>query len=166
LVLSVVLVVSVLSIYCWRHGHCSLCLRGRQQGVNASNPANPQPRQRQGVVRTDLEAGVPSYTLQPTKGELSLGIGRKRSVEEEYGLAETMADHEREDSDERSIQDPGTSQNASANIQISLPPYIPPPEPAVVSGGSTPQTASRYSQGTRRYSSPGITRGQSHAQHN
>ena len=46
--------------------------------------------QRQGVVRTDLEVGVPSYTLQPSNGELSLGIGRKRSVEEEYELAETM----------------------------------------------------------------------------
>lgn len=81
-------------------------------------------------------------------------------MEEEYELAEMMTDHERPGPEERRVRDVSTSQTASANNQSSLPPYIPPPQPAVVTGGSIPQTISLYSQ---RISNSG---GESHAQHN
>jgi hypothetical protein len=81
-------------------------------------------------------------------------------VEEEYELGEMMTDDERPGPEERRVRDVSTSQTASANIQASLPPYIPPPQPAVVTGGSIPQPLSRYSH------RPSNSGGQSHPQHN
>ena|SRR5947207_2159383 len=160
------MVLIALSIIRWRRGQClSLYFGGRQRGLTA-NPANPQRPQRQAVVRTDPEVGVPGYTRQASKGELSLGIGRKRSVEEEYELAETMSNPERREPEERRSRDRSKSQNTSANIQTSLPPYLPPPAPAVAMRGSITRPASRYSQSLRRVSNAGtipVSSSQSHA---
>ena len=73
------------------------------------------------------QAGLPNYTLEPTRGELSLGIGRKRSSEE-YELVETVTNTS------QPTRETGTTETepSPAPRRDPLPPYIPPPAQAVV----------------------------------
>lgn len=73
---------------------------------------------------------------------MSLGIGRKRSHEGWYELSETVANPERASEDTRRLsENPQDSTHdllptrSSTTRQDSLPPYIPPPAPAMVRNG-------------------------------
>src|SRR5271169_1193915 len=85
------MVVMGVLFYRWKYGHYpSLC--SRRQSTATTTGAIDCPRRRHRVpqgVRRQVEFGLPGYTLRPTRGELSLGVGRKRSGDEEYELAET-----------------------------------------------------------------------------
>jgi hypothetical protein len=99
--------------------------------------------------------------MEASGGEMSLGIGRKRSDEpEEYELAETLTTVRnsseprttREDSvatahDVEETPPPPAAAAAAAKPSEPLPPYIPPPTPALVADGEGfTRVASRQSQ--------------------
>lgn len=117
---------------------------------------------RRGVWRSSqaVEDGVPGYTFEATGGELSLGMGRKLTDEECYELTETPGQPEvdRDNGDARSMRtqssfattavigDDGRSEvrsevrsemrRPSGGMSVKeeeLPPYVPPPSPAMVS---------------------------------
>ncbi len=112
---------------------------------------------RRGVWRAEQpEEGLPGYTMEASGGEMSLGVGRKRSDEpEEYELAETLTNGP-SNGEGRTSREPSvaTAHEGDENTPTSatkpseaLPPYIPPPAPAVVAdGGSLGRIASRQSQ--------------------
>jgi hypothetical protein len=102
--------------------------------------------------------------MEATGGELSLGVGRKRSDAEEYEMEETVTT-ERTSGDERMArensaatiqgEDAPTATPAAPKPAESLPPYIPPPAPAVVADGNgLGRIGSRQSQSSVNPSYP------------
>jgi hypothetical protein len=95
-----------------------------------------------------------------------LGVGRKRSDAEEYEMEETVITPERTSGDEHrtrensvaTVQGEGTPITTPAVPKQTepLPPYIPPPAPAVVADGNgLGRIASRQSQASvNRHSFP------------
>jgi len=128
-------------------------LRGR--GLTAAPPApvavatpppRPIPRPR-GVWRAEQRTpGLPGYTVQAAEGELSLGTGRKPSLEE-YELTESISNTTRLSRDTRR-DSAATTSGEEGEVQTEpqpepqprrsvrpgdpLPPYVPPPAPARV----------------------------------
>jgi len=136
-----------LVIYRWRYGHYPSCSPNQsQRRGNATPPADqppppaaaPRQRQRRGVWRAEQPAaGLPGYTTEPTPGELSLS--RRKESTEEYELPELHP--ERTSEEARVAPDAMDSATAPANNNSSpkpeaLPPYVPPPAPAVVTDGT------------------------------
>ena len=159
--ICVPLIVILLLIYFYhrRNGHYPRF--GRKRGnISAPlvTPAVNTRSRRRGVWRAQQpEEGLPGYTMEATGGEMSLGVGRKRSDEAaDYDLAGTgttiRASGEGRATREHSVatvhdgeEIPPTA--APANISESLPPYIPPPTPALVADGDGfGRVSSRQSQ--------------------
>lgn len=74
--------------------------------------------------------GLPNYTRRPRQGEMSLGVGRKRTNDE----------HELSETNPVQNEETGGADRAHAILHDStlttqapkLPPYVPPPPSAVV----------------------------------
>lgn len=155
------LVVISLLVYFYhrRNGHYPRF--GRKRGnISAPlvTPAVNTRSRRRGVWRAQHpEEGLPGYTMEATGGEMSLGAGRKRSDEAaDYNLADTSTTI-RASGEGRTIREhsattahdgeerPPTA--VPANISEPLPPYIPPPTPALVADrDGFGRIASRQSQ--------------------
>ena len=113
--------------------------------MNAARRTNPAARWagRRGVWRPgDIEEGLPGYTMEAKEGELSLGIGRKRGEddeEESTEMTETSINTET-----RASSRAGSTVTTATEVTTplpaamggkrpeDLPPYIPPPPPAVL----------------------------------
>jgi hypothetical protein len=130
------------------------------QSTQPTQRAQRAQRRQRGVWRAEEPSlGLPSYTIQPTRGELSLGTGRKRSEEEEYELAETVTNPEPASGE---TAEPSTTlREAVASQEVpqtaakppeSLPPYIPPEPDVVADGQSVSRIESHRSQNSRRIS--------------
>jgi hypothetical protein len=117
-------------LYRWKYGHYpTLCIWvSTPRTPNVTRQENPQRPRGSRTIRRP-EAGLPGYTLQPMRGELSLGVGRKRSNDEEYELAETRTLHGAGEPDQTTQTEPQTASLPESSVAASLPPYIPPPEP-------------------------------------
>jgi len=165
------LIIICLGIYYRKTGHLPPVLRGRWFAAQhapapaapeapAAPQAQPQPNPRpRGVWRAEPRAhGLPGYSLQAAEGELSLGTGRKPSLEE-YELTESRSNTTRASRDTRRDSAVTTSgedgevqpeQQPRRSIRPGdpLPPYVPPPAPARV---VTVERVSsrRASEGTR-----------------
>jgi hypothetical protein len=131
-------------LYYHKYGHYPFC--GGKRATNArprTNPAAPWSRTRAVWRPGDPEEGLPGYTMEAKEGELSLGMGRKRAVEEEE-LREALERSISEGS--RGSEAGSTITTAAGNAEVTtplpattggnpaeeLPPYIPPPPPAVL----------------------------------
>jgi hypothetical protein len=86
---------------------------------------------------------VPGYTIEPTPGELSLGTGRKRSGVEEYELGmvpsngRTSGDTVDDATQPTTEPAPTTPTVPATKPSENLPPYIPPPPPALIADGNS-----------------------------
>lgn len=144
-------------LYHRRHGHYPQFGRKRGHiGAPIVTAAAPRRTRRLGVWRAPQTGeGVPGYTMEAGCGEMSLGIGRKRSDEpDQYEMEETLTPPPNS-GEGRTTREPSvaTAQEADGTIPALtkpnevLPPYIPPPAPAVVAdGGGLGKVASRQSQ--------------------
>lgn len=160
-------------IFLYHRKHGRYPTFGRKQIINEAPPsvglsgaAMRRRYRRRGVWRPhEPEEGVPMYTMQPEHGELSLGLGRKRTAEEEeYDLAELprpsaepnteLGDGDTanaEDLERRRSSTRTASMEARRSVDLrppeSLPPYLPPPAAAHVreqgSGTSLVRMSSR-----------------------
>lgn len=146
-----------MSLYRRRHGHYPRFGRKRGNiGASIVTTGATTRTRRQGVWRAQQpEEGLPGYTMEARGGEMSLGVGRKRSNEpEEYDLAETLPNVRssgegttNRDSVAAAHEADENTPSAATKLSEALPPYIPPPAPAVVAdGGSLGRVASRQSQ--------------------
>ena len=139
---------------------------------------------RRGVWRAyDPEEGLPRYSIRAIDGEMSLGIGRKRTAEEEeQGLREMQREATVECRTEMgdgtvgsieefesrqwsmagrdSIHTPGSMDRRASE---SLPPYLPSPAPAYMPKRSG---ISLWTMSSRRIStgSRGVSRGAEHGE--
>ena len=130
----------IIYLYHRKHGHYPSLRRKRvTNGPTRNNLTAPWSRRRAVWRPEDPEEGLPGYTMEAKDGELSLGIGRKRAVEER-DLTEAI---------ERSIRETRESRTgsvittATGRTEVTtpppaemgaeeLPPYIPPPPPPAV----------------------------------
>ena len=99
-------------------------------------------RARRGVPvwRADVEDGVPTYTVEATDGELSLGIGaRLKLTDEDIEMDSVQGEHPEPATDEL--------QETEGETSAILPPYIPPPRPAAA---ATTESGAHRTQGNRR----------------
>jgi len=167
-VLVPVIVIGLLMyLYKRKHGHFPRV--GRKPIIHeppAVAPTPAQTRRRRGVWRSSqaVEEGVPGYTVEAMGGELSLGMGRKHTDEEFYELAENPGQTESISGDARSLRtqisramtaviDDVQSEARSEIRRPStrdeeLPPYIPPPSPAIVADRGLGRSASFTSNGS------------------
>ena len=104
------------------------------QPVNATtSTVNRQQRRNRGVWRAEVIHGLPNYTPEARIGELSLGRGRKPSTEEEDYEMETRSPATTDqDSQPNSRLDVAERRTSRPTVSDSLPPYLPPPQLAVV----------------------------------
>lgn len=138
-------------LYKRKHGHYPRL--GQKQLIHEAPilpTVAPVRQRRPGVWRSSqaIDYGVPSYTVEAADGEMSLGMGRKLTDEHFYEMAETPGEAERENADARSLRTqtsfattavpeevPGDNRTESRRPSLrdeELPPYIPPPSPAIV----------------------------------
>jgi hypothetical protein len=165
-----------------------MCLYRRKYGryptfahkriINEPTPAVPRRSRRLGVWRPGHpDEGLPGYTMEAKDGEMSLGVGRKRTDEEEY----EMEDHVERTSGESGTQEEigrearqpsvasvGSARgdgeplstrpsNGAGKPSETLPPYIPPPSPAFLADSGFGRVGSRNSvSSTRRNSFPRV----------
>jgi hypothetical protein len=127
----------IISAYRRKHGHYpSFRRKPVTNGTPPTNPAAPWSRRRAVWRPGDAEEGLPGYTMEAKEGELSLGIGRKRGSEEENELAEALersiSEQTRESRPESTITTGGNTEVTTPKRTEELPPYIPPPAPAVL----------------------------------
>ena len=147
-------------MYFYRRKHGHYPRFGRKRGNISAPiiaPGTTARTRRRGVWRAqEPEEGLPGYTTEASGGELSLGVGRKRLNEaEEYELAVTLTtvrnSNEERTAREHSVATSHEGEETSSAVATksteALPPYIPPPTPAVVAdGGGLGRVASRQSQ--------------------
>jgi hypothetical protein len=102
---------------------------------SVSTPARAS-RRRERVWRSEVIVGLPGYTKEPRQGELSLGAGKKFSSEYELNAMET-GNLERVETGELQVAQGGTSNMGESTQETTpsdpSPPYLPPPERAVLS---------------------------------
>ena len=138
MVVSLLIIYLLLRKYRQEHGHYP-SIFNRSPVLEALAPSAPlqpqlqqpapqrQQRRSRRVWRAEnAQNGAPTYTVQAGDGELSLGIGRKQSTEE-YELHEVNT-HSEPASGDTSEQN---AERTPSRPRDSLPPYIPPPQPAV-----------------------------------
>jgi hypothetical protein len=150
----VIVIGFLMYLYKRKHGHFPRI--GNKQLIHEApipSPAPARTTRRRGVWRASqaIDNGVPSYTVEAKDGEMSLGMGRKITDENFYELSEMPGQTERSSMDARSLRTQTSfattvvSDGRLSNVETrsehrrpsaprneDLPPYIPPPSPAIV----------------------------------
>lgn len=147
----------------------------RKRIINEPTPvaATPRRSRRGGVWRPGRpDEGLPGYTLEAKAGEMSLGVGRNRTDDDESIDRTTTESSEQTEMGWDSRQPSFTSvasvrgdggelttrpSNGTAKSSETLPPYIPPPSPALLGSRGFGRVGSRSSvSSTRRNSFPRV----------
>ena len=148
-------------MYIYRRKYGRYLTFGRKSIINGPTPVVPRRYRHRGVWRPgQSDEGLPGYTIEAKDGEMSLGVGRKRTDEEEYELEDhvdrTSGESGSQEEIEREARHPSVASIASArddggerpSTRVAmppemLPPYIPPPSPALLADSGFGRIASR-----------------------
>jgi len=164
-------------MYLYRRKHGQYPTFARKRIINEPTPAAPQRSRRRGVWRPGQpDEGLPGYTMEAKDGEMSLGVGRKRTDDEEYELEEhidrTSGESGTQEEIGREVRQPSVASvgsarrdgrdlsprppNGAVKPPETLPPYIPPPSPALLADSGFGRVASRNSVSSTRSSFPRV----------